>query len=315
MKISDIGESEWVAIIQRYVTPPEELSLDDDAVDFRLDQRYTVINVDTWVESTDRPLTMDLVSCGYKAVSNAVSDVIAKGAVPRHILASINLPGFTEVTDAEMIVQGMSEACLDMGLTYRGGDVNQQSADVSITITCIGEMDVRPIPRHGELQEGDEVWWLGAPLGSTGAILHLLLENLDYSKYEIKAMRYFLRPALSYDFVGVAGEHREQIISSMDCSDGLAKSLHSLVKDSPLGIKLDPAILDVEPWIAEIAMDNVAVSDFVLFGGEELSVIIITRGLDLLDRGFVRLGGVVKSHIPVTLNGLEVPNRGWQHFS
>jgi len=314
-KISDLGETGWVKIIQKYLSPPEVLSLDDDAVDYQLPLKYTIVNVDTWVESTDRPISMDLKSCGYKAVANAVSDVLAKGAFPRHVLTSVNLPGFTPVEDATQIVEGISEACNELNLSYRGGDVNQQSSDISITVTCIGQSDGTPIPRHSDLKIGDEVWWVGTPLGSTGAIFHLLLATGEYERFREKINRYFFRPKLVLEFPEFVKRNRGNIVSSMDCSDGLAKTLYSLLNGTNVSIKLLPQILKVEPWIRKVSND--LVMDFVLFGGEELSIVFITRDIPIEEMrkiGGIKIGEVKESTLKLSLNGINIENRGWQHF-
>ena len=50
-----------------------------------------VINIDGWVESTDRPNGMSPFGVGYRAVCNAASDVIAKGAKPTGMIISMTL--------------------------------------------------------------------------------------------------------------------------------------------------------------------------------------------------------------------------------
>lgn len=280
------------------------LPFGDDAVAIQMSDGFLVINIDGWVASTDRPTGLSAFACGYRAVINALSDVIAKGAKPTDVVISLSTPDMSEV---EELVRGFSKAAEDYGVHYLGGDLNQAN-DTVIDVTAIGMTD-KLISRQGA-KEGELLYWMGPQLGQTAAALGILVKN--WKGDQNKALEIMGEPKLFPEFIDLLKIIK--ISSSIDCSDGLIKSIYQLVGDR-VGVDLiewDRWKIDV--WAKEVAEENgKAIKDLVFYGGEELGILFTCDEADLEDN--VQILGRITEEKNVRINGKVIENRGWEHFS
>lgn len=274
----------------------------DDAVALEIGGQIIVINIDGWVASTDRPPGMDAISCGYRACANAVSDVLSKGVTPTDILVSLS----TRKTDSNILkyIEGIDLFARDYDLNYLGGDINEAD-DLVIDVVAIG-IGEYTIPRSGA-RIGDIVCWLGPALGETPTALRILLQNL-YGDVKI-AKKILSRPKLYTSFLSYIDNLHPS--ASIDCSDGLARTLHLLAEASQVGIGIDR--IEPETWIKEVSNDNdIEPDDLILFGGEELGIIFTCKD-QILPKEIIKLGRIIEKG--VYYNGKELPNKGWVHFT
>ncbi len=277
------------------------LEYPDDAVAIPIMDRFMVINIDGWVASTDRPNGMDTVSCGYRATINAISDIIAKGAIPKDIIVSLST---TDKDDVPSYLSGVKLVADKYNLNYLGGDLNQ-SEDTVIDIVAIGMAD-RLIKRSGA-KRGDIVCWIGPDFGTTAAALGILLNNWSGSRSI--ALKIMNRPELFFEFI----EYVDllNISSSIDCSDGLASSLYMLASSSNVGMELFE--LKSNNWVEKIACDNgQQLTDLIFYGGEELGIIFTCADQKLPDN-VIQIGKVVDGD-KIMHQGEIIENKGWEHF-
>ena len=132
------NEKDLITYYERYVDNKNNLlGHDDDAVAINLSDSKMVINIDGWVESTDRPNGMSPFGVGYRAVCNAASDVIAKGAKPTGMIISMTLDE-KHWEQFENIIDGFKAASSNYGISYLGGDTNK-GKDLVIDVVVWGE--------------------------------------------------------------------------------------------------------------------------------------------------------------------------------
>ena len=119
-QMRDIGEREFLSQISHFVDE-SELDFNDDASAIKLSSgELLVINIDMLVNKTDVLPEMTFRQMGKKAVTMAVSDIIAKGVQPLVCLASIGFPAETEVVKAKDVRTRMAVGC-DYVLKNRDG--------------------------------------------------------------------------------------------------------------------------------------------------------------------------------------------------
>ena len=280
------------------------LPFGDDAVAIPLGDKFQVINIDGWVASTDRPPGLSAFGCGYRAVINAISDVIVKGAQPQNMLISLSIPDMKEV---EELVRGFSEAARDYAINYLGGDLNQ-AKDLVIDVSVFGMAD-QLISRYGA-SDGDYLYWLGPELGQTAAALGILVNNWQGDKN--RALQIMGNPRLYPEFIDLIKKHK--ISSSIDCSDGLIKSIYQVL-GGKLGVDLD----DYNDWIIDdwargvADVNGQALKDLAFYGGEELGI-LFTCDQSIVGENIQLLGQISKGQ-HVKMNGEVIKNKGWEHFS
>ena len=278
------------------------LGWNEDAVAVALDNGFLVLNTDSWVGSTDKPNDLSYFDCGYRALINSASDVIAKGASPQYAVVSLSLPSNirNEVKD---IISGVVQACNDYNIHYLGGDLNS-ATDIVIDVTTWGLSKSKPIRRDGA-RVGDYVYWLGPDLGETSAALGILVNQWIGDKD--KALQIYAKPVLFLDFLGT------KAASAIDCSDGLAKSLYFICEMSKVGMEIDEIYCD--DWINSIAKDNdIDIVELIFHGGEELGILFTYGGNIDPTQNLRRIGKVVPGEL-VKYKGKQIDNRGWDHFN
>jgi thiamine-monophosphate kinase len=276
------------------------LGFNEDAVAIKYGDTNLVMNIDGWVASTDRPIGMDMSSAAYRATINSFSDLIAKGVRPTGMIASSSIK---DSVDFRQIVDGLSRACDDYDVAYLGGDLNT-SDDIVIDVVCFGF--AKNLIRRDGANPGEILYWLGIPLGSTAAAIGILTK--DWIGDKKKALDIMGNPSLSMEFLDVSAT------AAIDCSDGLARSLHLLSKSSKVGFQLD-GIVSTSTWVTKVAKDNkVTIEELALYGGEELSVIFTLPKGEKVPKDSLKLGIVTQS-TAITIEDVKIPNKGWTHFN
>lgn len=318
IRLRDLGERKILRdIVFNYLdTNENELGIDEDAVAIKLDDEYLVVNVDTFVESTDAPPRMTRYQMGYRVVIMTISDLISKGALPKFILISISAPKDLKKEDLRELLSGIKDACNKFEASYLGGDLG---ASEDLVLTGVGFGTTRKLIHRNTALPGDTVWVTG-PFGISGAALHYLIHG---GKGNRNLVRQILR---NYFFSRLSlneGKAIQEIATAaMDSSDGLAITLNTLAEQSKVMIELNR--LPVSKLAVEYAdSNNINLIDLVFFSGEEFEIIFTVR--DLSDSKVMAIFkknnarppikiGVVKEGRGVFYQGKKIPYKGWEHF-
>ena len=166
MRIDEMGERKFISSIKDLVKLVEgaRLSFDEDASDIPLDDSTNlVVNVDTFVKSTDWLPGMTAKQAGRKTAVMTLSDLAAKGVKPIACLLSACVPNDSEVKEVRDIVIGFSKFTSEMRVPYVGGDMGS-SKDVVLTGVGLGICPPERIIRRGGANVSDIIATTG-PFG------------------------------------------------------------------------------------------------------------------------------------------------------
>jgi selenide,water dikinase len=210
--------------------PPDDsvllgLAEPDDAAAWRLPRGDVLLaTIDAFRAFTDDPWLV-----GRAAAVNAVSDVLAKGAIPRHALALVTVPELDPARAEESLYQvlcGVRAALDARGVTLVGGH-STQGEELFVGLAVTGEPAGGELLRLGGARPGDALL-LSKPLG-TGVLLaadmaglapgrwlaalhaSLLRDNAEAARV---AQRYSARASTDVSGFGLAGHLAEMLRAS-----------------------------------------------------------------------------------------------------
>jgi thiamine-monophosphate kinase len=238
----------------------------DDVTVVPVGEGKLVAKVDMLVEGTDVPRGMTYRQAARKAVAMCVSDFAAKGVKPDAFLISLGLRKGVTQGQVDEVAQGLWDAEREWGLHLVGGDTNESS---ELIIDCAMFGFARRMVTRGGASPGDVIVVTGK-FGYPPAGLKILLEGASAdSKFAERAKKSVLLPTPS---LGVGLALATYLTSAMDSSDGLARSLHILAKESGVGFEV--ANLPVGPGVDKFARANrLTTEKLVLEGGEEYVIV------------------------------------------
>ena len=238
----------------------------DDVAVFPAGKGKVVLKTDMLVEHTDVPLGMTFRQAARKTVAMCVSDFAAKGVRPDSFMVSIGLREGVSQKEVDELALGLRDAEREWGVHLVGGDTNE-SKELVIDCAMVGFSE-RVVPRGGA-KPGDILVVTG-PFGYQPAGLRVLGGNAKSSaRFGRTARKSVLVPTPNLN----AGLALAPFLSSaMDSSDGLARSIHALAKESGVGFELHdlPVGEGVERFAADNGLDP---SKLVLEGGEEYLIV------------------------------------------
>ncbi|MHA1665144.1 MAG: thiamine-phosphate kinase [Candidatus Njordarchaeales archaeon] len=315
MKLKDLGER---ALLQKLfkLLDNNPLGINEDAIAaLTSSKRYTIVNIDSFVKSTDAPEGMSFYHMGIKTVTMTVSDILSKGAKPEIFILSVVAPSSTELYNFNQVFKGIRDACNFYFIKFLGGDLNSGD-DLILTGVAIGYTD--SIIRRDGARPGDLVWSTGR-FGNSGAALHYLLSSGKPIPEINSILESFFAPKIDPKiFLPIS----RIATAGMDSSDGLAITLNTIAEMSNVKIIIEnlPAS---EYSITYARKNSLNYEDLVLFGGEEFEIIFTTRNLTAQEvkKQFTIVGckppiliGRVKSGYGVYYKDTVIPSRGWEHF-
>ncbi len=321
MKIGQLGELKVrKLIIDALKRPGKELLRMglDDASAVKCKERILVVNIDSFVESTDKPPCMEWNHVGRKAVIGALSDLVAKGVKPCYAVVSLCLPAEFEVENLKLILDGFNIAAKESGCKIIGGDINN-SKDVVITITALAFAKPKDlIPRSGT-KHGDLVAVTGE-FGWTYLGLRVAFGMVDLPEpYRQIAIDWVNKPRLHLVEGLLLSEHR-LAVSCIDSSDGLAASLYELSMASGVGFKVEHLPID-RKLIEAMEISGLNIEEAVFYGGEEYNLVFTTKPSmkNLVEEIFGKYGlKVYWIGRAVENEGVWYRNKklkyGWEHF-
>lgn len=328
------------AIIQEFLAPlaagyPGAFGLKDDCAAFTPTPGHDLIVKTDPIASDVHFLPDDAPEdIGWKALAVNVSDLAAKGAIPRAYLMALSFPEAPAREWMQRFAQGLGEAQRTFGMHLVGGDTDRRPGPITISITVFGEVPAGKMLQRGTAKPGDFLYVTGF-LGSAAIGLALRREPALAARWQLNAEqvagaiahlhrpqpRLGLRPALV------------DASAAMDISDGLAKDLARMCKASGCGARV--RMWDVPRIVAvnkAVHLDPRRWQD-VLAAGDDYEVLVAVpahwsasfegRISALLTRGEIdfcvtRIGEATDASGVDILDGNGKPQRfertGWDHF-
>jgi thiamine-monophosphate kinase len=261
---------------------------------------------------------------GGKALSAAVGDLAAAGAVPLGFALGLMLPAGTTPSTLARIFSGMAGRARDYGIVLAGGDLSA-SPLLGFSVTVWGAPAGTDVPflRRGGADAGDLVFVIG-PCGLARAGLWAL-ERCGRKAADLlpASCRAHLDPrpllregralALTAREKGAKGR-----LSLMDVSDGPARDLPRLLGGLGADLAVGPELL--HPELAEAAEHmGASPEELYLLGGEDYALLgTCPEALWPAVRAAVpdaaRLGRVCRE-TGLLLRGRPFTSRGFDHFS
>lgn len=251
-----------------------------------------VVSTDMLHETTDFPSGMTNRQIGWMSMAVTISDLAAMGSSPRYLTLAIGLDREDRLSD---LVTGAKACCSHYGARYIGGDLDAHT-ELTLVSTGIGEVeDGEPVRRSGA-RPGDLIGVTGiqgrAMAGLQGDIKYWT--DLCEPKPRVEEGRLLRRNGAT---------------AMMDISDGLALSIHDLMKASGTGCLITASEIPVIPdYPQEEALR------FALYGGGDFELLFT---IPFLKKEFIpesaHIIGTVTSKKNVCLDGEELPAEGFRH--
>ncbi|MEM7493134.1 MAG: thiamine-phosphate kinase [Pseudomonadota bacterium] len=299
-------ERDW---IDRYIRPLVRASGADqlrDDVALLSSKAGTIVTMDTLVEGRHFLSSDPLNTVGQKLVRMNVSDIHAKGALPKEALLSVAWPKDRDEGDFAALMAGMSEDIATFGIDLIGGDTVSTDGPLVLTLTLTGEcLGEAPIRRAGGVAEGAKLW-LSGPVG--GGVLGL---KAALNGGDDKDIQRYRCPDISNR------EHAKRLsskaLASIDISDGLLLDTLALAEANGGGAQID---LD-QVWLYRPSENVDEVLEQVT-GGDDYQIVIATQPDITFDPQYFRPFGQFTSQpgLALVLNGTPIPlpeKLGFEH--
>ncbi|MCJ2027623.1 thiamine-phosphate kinase [Methylobacterium sp. J-067] len=211
-------------------------------------------------------------SIARKALGVNLSDIAAKGAVPRGFLLTLALPDDWTEAWLAAFTAGLGEAAREAGCPLLGGDTVRSGGPALIGVTVFGEVPRGGIVRRTTARIGDRLCVSGT-LGD-GALGLLLRRQpawasaLDGAMRDHLADRYWHpRPRLA-----LAPVLRRHASASMDVSDGFAGDLAKMLGDGR-GALIDVQALPLSPAATAALAAEPGLITPILTGGDDYEIL------------------------------------------
>ncbi len=265
-----------------------------------------------------------------KALRVNLSDLAAKGAVPRAYMLDIILPMTVTEEWIAAFARGLAEDQNEYGVHLIGGDTDSTPGPVTIAITAFGDVATGRMLRRGGARAGDTVFVTGtigdAALGL--AVLRGKLPNLDANAADFLVDRYRLpRPRfrLGPGLIGTAN-------AAVDVSDGLLADLGHLCEASELTAVIEAPRVPLSTVGRAVLATNSGHITTVLAGGDDYELVFtappeavnelaeLSRTVDvpITAIGRMRSPSIGKQSQITVLDESGEPlifdRRGWRHF-
>lgn len=251
-----------------------------------------VLSTDMLHEKTDFPSGITDWQIGWMAMAVTISDLASMGAEPRYLTLAIGLDREDRVSE---IVKGAHACCNKFCARYVGGDLDSHT-ELTLVSTGIGEvLDGKPVMRSGA-RPGDLI----GITGIQGRAMAGLSGDIQYWQ-DLCEPQPRVQEGLALRKAGAS--------SMMDISDGLAISIHDLMKSSGTGCVIEKRLISLLPGYQE---DKAL--EFALYGGGDFELIFTLPPdqIGMLPYSSVIIGRVVQEK-RVLLDGDPLPAKGYLH--
>jgi thiamine-monophosphate kinase len=265
-----------------------------------------------------------------KALRMNLSDLAAKGAVPRAYMLDIMLPKTATEEWIAAFARGLAEDQHEYGVHLIGGDTDSTPGPVTIAIMAFGDVATGRMLRRGGARAGDTVFLTGtigdAALGL--AVLRGQLANLDTKAADFLVGRYRLprpRVRLGPRLIGIAN-------AALDVSDGLLADLGHLCDASELAAVIEAPRVPLSTAGRAVLATHTGHITTVLAGGDDYEILFTAppEAVDALTRlsrtldvpisaiGRMRTPSIGQQSQIVVLDesgeSLTFDRSGWTHF-
>lgn len=323
-EIAKLGEFGLIKHLTQHLTPKNSSSLvgigDDAAIlSYTNKNNRVLVTTDLLLEGIHFDLIyVPLKHLGYKAAVVNFSDIYAMNGQPKQITVSLGVSKRFSVEDLEQFYAGITLACEHYGVDVIGGDTSASMTGLTISITCIGEVEEDKIVRRNGAKETDLVCVSG-DLGAAYMGLQLLEREKtvfdgkaefapDFSGKEYLLERQ-LKPEARKDIIEILAREGVVPTSMIDVSDGLSSELIHICTQSGVGCRIYEDRIPIDYQTAVMAEEfNMNITTVALSGGDDYEL-LFTVPLHLHDKVSKIKGVHVIGHITNKDLGLALETR------
>lgn len=277
------------------------------------------VTVDSQIEGVHFVPGLDPAQVARRLLAVNLSDLAAMGADPGWAFLALSAPpGF----DHDRFFRTFTGACQRYGVTLAGGDLSRCDRIVA-TLTLIGtKPEGRRWLSRNQARPGHDLW-LGGTVGESAAGRILIERGTPpdlpraLQSAARRAVRRHLLPDPQLELGRWLGEQTAEI-ACMDVSDGVARDLHRLCRESGTGAEIEAEALP----FSDLFMDlTAAISadpfDLALAGGEDYVLLFTTPPGLQPPSGCRKIGTITeKKAINLVRGGRRkrLPALGWDHL-
>ena len=300
--------------------PSGYAKIGDDVAVVKQGSGRLVLKVDMLVEHTDVPAGMTYRQAARKSVAMCVSDFAAKGVKPDSFMVSLGLRRGVTEEQVKQLGLGFRDAEREWGVKLVGGDTNE-ARELVIDCAMVG-FATKVVTRKGG-SAGDALVVTG-PFGYPPSGLKILTKGAAAkAQFASSAKKSVLKPTPGLE-AGLA--LAPFLTSSMDSSDGLARSIHTLAKESRVGFEL--TTVPVADGVEEFArVNDLDARTLALEGGEEYVIVgtvrrsKVRRAREAAEKAggeLIEIGAATSRTGEVTLRSgsrlIPIRDVGWTHL-
>jgi thiamine-monophosphate kinase len=302
------------ALIARYFAPlagPGADGLRDDAATLTPSPGHDlVLTADAIVAGVHYFPEDPPASIARKALGVNLSDLAAKGALPRGFLLTLALPpDWTEAWLAGL-ADGLREASGAFGCPLLGGDTVRAAGPALLGITALGEVPAGRMVRRPTAQVGDRICVTGT-IGDAALGLALrLAPDAPWAASLTEADRAHLldRYLHPQPRLALAPALRRFASAAMDVSDGLVGDLAKMLGGAGHGAAVSLPDIPLSPAAARAVAAAPDLLDTALTGGDDYEILctVPPRHLDAF-RGDALEAGIAVAVIGSVEAGADAP--------
>jgi len=307
MRISRLGEFGLINTIRK-MNPAKNkgvvIGVGDDTAVIRNDKsRYILMTTDTLVENIHFNLKyFHFYEVGWKLLAVNLSDIAAMGGIPKYALVTLGLKKNTNISDIKEFYAGIRSLARKNNVDVVGGDIVSSPNNLFFTMDLFGVAE--KVVRRSGARPGDAVISIGKIGASSAGLAHLKKHGRKAMTSNVKA---HLMPTPMLKEGRLASEHATSMI---DNSDGLARCLIEICKESKVGARID---LSKVPLAAGASIEQ------ALDGGEDYNL-ILTAPMNKARsvKGGVVIGEITRSKKIMLVDGSGkqriLKDKGYEHF-
>lgn len=259
---------------------------DDAAVLTYPADKEILLTTDLLLEGVHFDLTyVPLKHLGYKAAIVNFSDIYAMNGCPRQITVSLGLSKRFCIEDMEELYAGIRLACEAYNVDIVGGDTTSSLTGLTISITCVGEVDKGMAVYRNSARETDLICVSG-DLGAAYLGLQLLERekvalrgtNSEDVQPDFAGKEYLLerqlKPEARRDIIELLAAVNVRPTAMMDISDGLSSELIHICRQSHVGCRIYEEHIPTDYQTAVMAEElNMNLTTCALNGGEDYELL------------------------------------------
>lgn len=224
-----------------------------------------------------------LLHLGYKAAIANFSDIYAMNGTPKQLTVSLGISAKFSIEMIDELYSGIKLACEGYNVDIIGGDTTASLTGLTISMTCMGEVEKGKAVMRSGAKENDLICVTG-DLGGAYMGLQLLerekkvLAGKTGLKPEFEGYEYILqrqlKPEARKDIIELLAQKDILPTSMIDISDGLSSELLHICKKSDVGCRIYEERVPVDYQTARMAEElNMNLVTAALNGGEDFELL------------------------------------------